>query len=464
MPASEHVMHLLINLDEIKTDAPDYQHRYWFNKSAFTISLYPDGVCIDWENGGEWFETEPLKPTKECCDAVRKAYLLFALYYGEGLRIERYSVVQNGVRRMLLHYGNAPFFPYFESVILPGDLVLEENEFDEGKIFRNARIMSHIANSKRSDDQADKKITALFAYIHSKCRRYEVDRFMNLWTAINALYSDINLKHTKFVEDRIAMIPKEVLDQYRLSKDVVREFYTVPEKDDNVPRRLLIKLVHDRLGIRRKNSGGKERVLKEFTDAYEDYFTPFIIGYTGRNGGLTPPGEKRVPLRVKEYLYEAALSDADRIPEEASHCEQEGFAKLYNWSERAGASLLSFLTFELPYYKRCSYIHGSETTLLVSNYYSISLLACLNFFMERFLEKYIPYMFDSSAMGRLVAEYHALLFVERRNDDKMKYRSDNPELPEYNGPGLGTALNRLKNSREYSKTDWMKQVKGKLLI
>ena len=87
MPASENVLQLLINLDRKPVDVPDYECRYRLTGSVFTLSLFPAGVAVDWENGDSWFE-EGNKPKKEFYDAIRKAYLLYALYFGDGLKIE----------------------------------------------------------------------------------------------------------------------------------------------------------------------------------------------------------------------------------------------------------------------------------------------------------------------------------------------------------------------------------------
>lgn len=460
MPASENVLQLLINLDRKPVDVPDYECRYRLAGSVFTLSLFPAGVAVDWENGDSWFE-EGNKPKKEFYDAIRKAYLLYALYFGDGLKIERYTVVRNGIPESAISYGDDAYFPYMESVILPGDLVPEAGEFKAGKIFRNRTIMNFIAKSKRSDDQSDTKITALFAYLHSKCRRYEVDRFLNLWTAINALYNDINRRHTRWVEKLVDEIPDDVLEKLDLPRDLVRQFYTVSDKNDNEPRRLLIKLVHERLDIHRKNKGSKERVLKEFSGEDTDFFTPFVTGYSERNEGRMTPGSRRVPLLVKRYFYRAVRADAERLSDEASEDEQELYRRLRVWADRTGASLFSFLTFELPYYKRNYYIHGSEATLLISSCYSISYLACLNYFMERFLEKYIPQMFNPRKMDALIREYHQLLYEERKGLDDV-YTSENEADPKTMTAIAIAKLLRNQLKKDYAKAEWMAKVKGLL--
>ena len=457
MAASENVLQLLINLDEKPGTEPVDECRYRLNRAVFTLSLFPGGVTIDWENGESWFEEEN-RPKKEFYDAIRKAYLLYVLYFGDGLKIDRYTVVRNGIRERVISYGDDAYFPYMESVILPGDLVPEEGEFKPGKIFRNRTIMNFIAKSRRSDDQSDTKITALFAYLHSKCRRYEVDRFLNLWTAINALYNDINRKHTRWVEKLVDEIPDEVLAKLNLPRDLVRQFYTVSDNNDNEPKRLLIKLVHERLGIYRKNKGSKERVLKEFSGELTDFFTPFIIGYSEKNEGRQIPGSRRVPLLVKRYFYRAVRSDAEELPEEASEYERELYRQLRVWADRMGSSLFSFLTFELPYYKRNYYIHGSEATLLISSCYSISYLACLNYFMERFLEKYIPQMFNPKKMNALICEYHQLLYEERKGSDEEYSAGDEANPVTMKAIAIAKLVrNQLK--KDYAKAEWMGKVK-----
>ena len=91
---SKYDWQLLINLKEKPKNKPDYEKSYIFNRSDLKICLYKNGVCVHWyktsdENG---WDPDSALGRKYFNDALRKANLLYALQYGKGLEIKKFTI------------------------------------------------------------------------------------------------------------------------------------------------------------------------------------------------------------------------------------------------------------------------------------------------------------------------------------------------------------------------------------
>ena len=96
------------------------------------------------------------------------------------------------------------------------DYDVDSKEYGDGYIFGNKQILDYIATSKWSDDHTDEKMIALYSYLQSRSRYYEVDRSLNLWTAINSTYCDICNAHRDMITQKVNAIPEEELANIKI--------------------------------------------------------------------------------------------------------------------------------------------------------------------------------------------------------------------------------------------------------
>ena len=429
---------LLINLKDLPKKKPDYEKDYIFNRSNLRICIYKEGVCVHWyktsvENG---WNPDSVSGRKYFNDAIRKANLLYALQYGKGLVIKKYTVWCGYIVRTI-EEKDSPDFPYMCSMMQGVDYAVEPEEFGSRGIFGNTAIMDHVALGKWSDDHSDEKKIALYAYLQSRGRYFEVDRFLNLWTAMNAVYCHICNEHKREIERRAETISDEelaplVADEQAIKRDLKKlmsseeipdkesakkilarrkliSAYTAAEHADGEQRSYLLRLAHQMKSIPYRSQGGVAGKLEQFLkDVHKDYYSVHIERHNLKDGRVKYTSQK---------LYERVMGIQNG---EWSEKEEELFAELAAHIEGFGITLFAFMTFDMPYMERNKLIHGSEATLLLADYYQINRIACLNYFMDRFLAEYIPYLFDEEKTEEMISIINPFIYNRRKQDENTK--------------------------------------------
>lgn len=277
-------------------------------------------------------------------DAYRKVYQLHAVVYNKGLCVKK-IYVNAGSEESVFDSGTNDF-PFMFSMIEEAELGLSNSWRGLDKA-----IMSYTKTKKDSD----LRFASMFSYFASKSRQYEIDRFANLWAAMNSYYSYINKCYEKCLKEK-----------YKVSDEV--QF-----------KKLCITTEADQIGAalwqmdRRYTKLGKDEANKIWAGNYT--LEQALMGYTKKD---------------IESLYNALYKELETKKLESKYCV---FKKR---AEQFGLSPFTFMLFEYSYNWRCKLFHGNRCTLLFSAYndYEIYAIRTINYFLDRFLNDAIPEMFS----------------------------------------------------------------------
>ena len=370
------------------------------------MDIYEDQVRISRNAGSKGFEIS----RKNAEDAIRKAYILYALQTGKGLDIKKYRFGKKSDKKItdkdLEIYDEDSGLPFVVSMLRDSMLIHDEQECDGSGIFRNEKIMKAVAEAKRSSYQSEKRMIALFAYLISRSREYEMDRFMNQWTAINAIYDGLIDAYGNVLTEAIKSLMESLPENERLSDKRIEELTDLPESD-NKKILFLSRYMQTKKKIRSGKTGSKpdrDRELDEIDNTWHDDFKHFIS--TGKYDG-----DKRVLYDcsdLENVCLDQGWEDYDWEDQE----KQEAYEKLRDSAKGSGCTLYAFLTFVLPYHIRNDFIHGSMAALIFSDVYNVNKLAIANYFMDRLICEMLPVLFDEEKMHQELMQIHEYHFTK----------------------------------------------------
>ena len=425
---AEYDWQLLINTEKQPTSEAVYEKDYRFNNSKFRICIYKECVCVHWfkKDAKDGWNRENSAGKRSFNDAVRKAYLLYSLCNGKGLEIKQYTIALAGKKIRGIKCSDSGDFPFIFSMMQNVDYDVDSKEYGDGYIFGNKQILDYIATSKWSDDHTDEKMIALYSYLQSQSRYYEVDRFLNLWTAINSTYCDICNAHRDMITQKVNAIPDEELANIKiqdnrngkkkevsLKREDIITAYTTGLKADGEQKELLAEIVEIEKNINRPSSGNsyadykdKQNGLKELSERFVDFFSVFIHRHSLQDG--------RIQYSAEE-LFERVLTGKKDDDEFWTERRNTLYQELCDEAKKCKVSMYALLTFDFPYELRNHFIHGSEASLLAADYCQINKVACMNYFMDRFLLEYIPYLFDEKKVEEMVLLLHKPVCDRRQN-------------------------------------------------
>lgn len=158
--------------------------RYLYGQTSVELNLSPQGFYISYERP----ITDKLLKEGIVRDAIRKAELLCVLRHSKSLKYERVDAIIDG-KSICLYNAEG------------GDATLLYRMFSDtltsnfSDMWRSKSVQENIANTAKSN--YDRRYAALFALIMAKSKAYEMERFMYLWMAINALYGFMTSEYKK---------------------------------------------------------------------------------------------------------------------------------------------------------------------------------------------------------------------------------------------------------------------------
>ncbi len=260
-------------------------------------------------------------------DAIRKVLLIYLLTYSKGLIIKSITCKIDNEEDTTV-FDNEPEPPVYS--MINGELVRELPEE-----FTNKDVINYLLNTPKS--KYDKQIAALFAFLTSKSKKFETERFIYLWTSFNAIYSWLSRYIAK----------ANGTDRYRKENKQI-------------------------LGIQKYLSIGCETIVED--------------------------DKTRIANSVISILKNHSVSTASRrffVQEDIAKSienklQKEGGGK-YN------LSAYGYLLTQLSYYFRCKIVHGSKPMLLFA-YADDSELHCLqilNELLEEFVDEFLPKCFNN---------------------------------------------------------------------
>ncbi|MCR4789015.1 MAG: hypothetical protein K5888_10545 [Lachnospiraceae bacterium] len=405
MAKYDHVV--IINPDAIKKTGALFECEYKFDSEKYRIEIYQKGVII---HGFRKYKSDTWNfdvNMRTSHDAFRKAYILYALCTGKGLEIEKINILCDGALIRSIQSKDDVAFPFIYSMLGNTSLIRDHDVIGSDGIFENKTIAKYLATSKRSDNQSDKKIVALYAFLLGRSREYEVDRFINFWTAINAIYGFLCQEHNTQVKKLITGIPKEKLEEVDVTVEELKELLTPTlAKKDMLQIKIFSKTLKNIYNTGRyKLNNDIDHILNEFNNDYHDVYRHFAEKYVDPEGRLRFKYTEMYSL----VMGESTTTDPDLIKE---------LDYLDKWASKMGISTHALLTIYEPYYMRNYYIHGNETQTLISDNYHLNMLSCLNYFMDRVLCDFIPALFNENKLKELLSIVHGIIYDQQKGDKK----------------------------------------------
>ena len=317
-------------------------------------------------------------------DAYRKAYLIHAIQYQEGLEVKKLSIAVDGEE--CIYDSQAPNFPFLFS------MVGKKLELDPAWEGMSGAIL-HTTKTKQDEDL---RFSAAYSYLAGLKRKFEIDRFTNFWTSMNAYYTYRGHCYKKYL-----------MEVYGAGKD---------EAD-----KLCISTESQLIGSLAWKFDGQYRGLsKKESDKLWSHFYD-----TERELGKLGEGDRG---RLYREALEALAGDKE-LP--------EAYEKLGQCASRFGVSLFSYLLLIYPYHLRCKFLHGDRSTLLVAAYndYEINVLRAVNYFLWRFLDREIPKMFRED------------FWTGKEQEEMEKYIRNLEDQGKLNIKHFSSTLEQLKNRK-----------------
>lgn len=271
-------------------------------------------------------------------DAFRKVYLMHAFQQNQGLVIRKITIVIDGESTVLLN--DTPNFPFLFSMIPNHSLNLCDAW---------CSICPQVLALPKSKMDEDLRFAAVFSYLQSKGRDYEIDRFTNLWTAMNALYTWIAKQYERCFSPSAAV--------------------SIFASNDSCSIGALARLIAQQYTQKKRTA--LDALWRSFYDT-EKYLRAHDT-----------------PQEI-EQLYDVAFNSIHGIS------PPEDYAPIVACAKRFSVPLFTFLLLTYPYRWRCKLFHGNRTTALLTAYndYELAVLHTVNYFLDRFLNEEIPKIFD----------------------------------------------------------------------
>ena len=276
-------------------------------------------------------------------DAYRKIHLIHALIIKQGLIVNKMEICIDGVSNY--YDSEHPSFPFMFSMIEKNDLGLSDAW---------STLVPEVLTIPKSRMDNDLRFVSAFSYLASKSKVYRVERFTNLWTAMNAYYSYYASCYEKEIraelgKDDAEKLPKDLQLIKQDSRSIDAIGWSIFPKYEKIKNREALW----------KDNYRTEKILCNFS------------------------------LPQIEELYNAAEQELKGIPLPAQYADLAACADTF------GTPLFTYLLLIYPYHWRCNIFHGNRATLLFAAYndYEMAVLQTANYFLERFLNDAIPTMF-----------------------------------------------------------------------
>lgn len=193
-------------------------------------------------------------------------------------------------------------FPYVISTISTSKFVLP-TEFKE--------LIDIIVKMKADEELADKVIVALYSYLQSKNRRHEIDRLINLWTAMNAYYSKLVERFNRKARNKYESLINEKLDwceSFEIDGEKINkmDYLLIQEEIDSQGQKLLKQICVEKIGLCNLNSNVRKfqrnQGFKLLIEKKNKDKEPELKG-VNYNGDLNDV--KNILEKAAEYEYDA---------------------------------------------------------------------------------------------------------------------------------------------------------------
>lgn len=326
----KHTHILLIN--RLGKDTVEYKYDFGSTK-GIKMTLSEKGISISAELNKVYNEKEMLSGNSYLFpDSLKKALLLYLLKYGKALMIKSMTVKIDNAEVTEVFYEKAK--PLIYSMI-NGDL-----QRNIPKDFSSDGVFNYLLKTPKSSYKMD--IAALFAFLCSKSKEYETERFIYLWTSFNGMYNYL----------------------YDLASDEIKK-----SKQENQKIRFILKYFN----------------MKEATISNAD--------------------KNRLANEVISILKSVKAEHIDRNFIETTGVKNKIEAVLNKSSgEKYEIIAYEYLIVHLAYHFRCKFIHGSKPVILFSycDDNELHVLKIINDLLEEFIDDNLPHWLDEQYIEDVV--------------------------------------------------------------
>lgn len=369
-----HTYEIILN-KRCDTALPPYS--FGWNKDI-RLGVEPGKACIR-------FSANALKTVEDMInfrymvfrDAYRKVILLHAVNYSVNLQVARMEFIIDGESTVLTKENDTSgHFPYMVSMIRPGDLHL-------GKGWKG--VSEALLTTVKSKADRDLRFAAVYGYLASKNREFTVERFSNLWTAMNAYYSYLAGRY----EER-------TMEKYGLSR------------------------LSGKLSLMGKDAESIGLLAWLLDQRYTDIFDKEKLARLWNDNYVVESAVRHYSKEEIRELYRASLDELRGKPLD------EKYQPLAERAAEFGVRLFVFLLLDFSYNWRCTLFHGNHTTMLICahNDYEVAALNVVNHFLDSFLDQEIPGLFKEDYWDEkkqtLAEQYVGRLRTMEKNAEARK--------------------------------------------
>ncbi len=369
----------------------------------------------------------------------RKMYLVHAIVFNSGMEINSISISIDSDAAVEYTRESNPNFPFMTSMLPAGDLKLPASIIDNQNI-----IDTILLRSKTAADN-DLMLCALQAYMLSKTREYAVDRFLNLWTAMNAVYNwlarefqwetsyNVSWEYAEEIfrsywqydsmfpdmrEDVIDQVVRRAADRLSREKKIIDELTDKNDKTalEKVRRSMAYQeimryCIPDSYLFFSNDADGIAAIMEWICpDAYFparfNIENVHVVSLALQSciASCTDKRSEDGTRRLHE-LYDTALDHMkdktapmngfDRLFDLAAHC-CDHLEHIPGQEDEGNIPLYCFLLLAYPYILRCNLFHGSKTQTVIAAYDDPEMLdyKVVCEFLDRFLEERLPQIFS----------------------------------------------------------------------
>lgn len=264
-------------------------------------------------------------------DAIKKAMLLYLLKYSKCIDIKSITVRIDDIKETIpITNDNKLVFSLVDSSLvrsLPSS-------------FYSKDIVQYVLNTTKS--KYDKRTASLFAFIYSKSKIFETERFIYLWTAFNGMYS--------WLSEYIAKANN--VDRYR------KEYKQI-------------------IGIQKYFEIGSETI---------------------KDNDKSNIAHKVISILTDNSVHATKQDNFSIIQNKINDVLKKQDGSQYN------LSAYGYLLTQLTYYFRCKIVHGSKPIILFtfSDETEVHCLKILNRLLEEFIENNLHLWFSNDYINRIL--------------------------------------------------------------
>jgi len=300
--------------------------------------------CMVSKKDLDYFTSSMSNPVR---DALRKVHLYHAFRFNKGLRIDSYTIYIDDEKQVF--DASAPGFPFMISYISTAPLGLDE-------VWQNDDFCKNVLSYTTAQTYENMTLSAIYSFLSSKNKTNELDRFTCLWTALNAFFGRFS--------------------------SATRQGQPEPKKPPSEKEQILDLIKAMKLG----NTMPSQKLVNSSKKMYIN-----ACSYVTKN--------------MDDALYERIYQNRSTIPEKYDDRALYD-DPLEEISAEFQISEYGILLFIIPYYWRCRFFHGNNSTLLFSthNDWNRSVLSVMNLYLERFLNVNIPKMFEQDFVALMSAD------------------------------------------------------------